>query len=120
MASLRARPASARAVDAHRLIQWVGETDRLGETSNAQHQLTDALMRGYLGNGINLGRDEDMLRVVESVGLDRSAAQGVHASKQFADVVRADEQTAEQRGINSVPFFVIGGYVIPPGNNRRW
>lgn len=101
---------AANTFDAHRLIQWAGKTDRAGETSNAQYQLTDAFMRGYLGDGINLGRDEDMLRVVESIRLDQSAAQEVLASEQFADVVRADEQMAEQQGIRSVPFFVIGGY----------
>ena len=100
----------ANTFDAHRLIQWAGETDRAGETDNAQHQLTDAFMRGYLGDGIDLGRDEDMLRVVESVGLDQSAAEKVLASNQFADVVRADEQAAEQQDIRGVPYFVIGGY----------
>lgn len=105
-----AKVIAANTFDAHRLIQWAGETDRAGETVNAQHQLTDAFMCGYLGDGINLGRDEDMLGVVESVGLDQFAAQEVLASKQFADVVRADEQTAERQGIRGVPFFVIGGY----------
>jgi predicted DsbA family dithiol-disulfide isomerase len=101
---------AANTFDAHRLIQWVGETDRASEAGDAQHQLTDAFMRGYLGDGINLGREEDLLGVVESVGLDQSAAQEVLASKQFADVVREDEQMAEQQGIRGVPFFVIGGY----------
>ena len=61
---------AANTFDAHRLIQWVGETDRASEAGDAQHQLTDAFMRGYLGDGINLGRKEDLLGVVESVGGD--------------------------------------------------
>lgn len=101
---------AANTFDAHRLIQWAGETDRSGKTDNAQFRLTDALMRGYLGDGTNLGSHDDMLGIVESVGLDRPAALKVLTSGSFADAVRDDERTAEQYGIRGVPFFVIGGY----------
>lgn len=105
-----AKVIGANTFDAHRLIQWAGETDKISTTNSPQTRLTDAFMRGYLGNGINLGRHDDMLDVVESVGLDRSAAQQVLTSNKFADVVRGDEQTAAQHGIRGVPFFVIGNY----------
>ena len=105
-----AKVIAANTFDAHRLIQWAGETDRSGETDNAQFRLSDAFMRGYLGNGVNLGSHDDMLGVVESAGLDRSAAQEVLTSGSFADAVREDERTAEEYGIRGVPFFVIGGY----------
>ncbi len=101
---------AANTFEAHRLIQWAGDKDRAGETSNAQHRVTDAFMRGYLGHGVNLGNDEDLLNVVESVGLERSEAKELLDSDRFADTVRADEQTAEQHGIRGVPFFVIGDY----------
>ena len=99
---------AANTFDAHRLIQWAGELDRKGDTVNAQHRLTDAFMRGYLGEGLDLSRHEDMLKVVADLGLGRSAAADVLTSQRFADVVRADEQEAEQHNIRGVPFFVIG------------
>ena len=105
-----AKVIAANTFDAHRLIQWAGETDRSGDTDNAQFRLTDAFMRGYLGNGINLGRHTDLLDVVEATGLNRSAAENVLTSDQFVDAVRDDERTAEQHGIRGVPFFVIGEY----------
>ena len=101
---------AANTFDAHRLIQWAGETNGSGEADSAQFRLTDALMRGYLGHGVNLGSHDDMLDVAESAGLDRSAAQDVLTSGKFADAVREDERTAEQHGIRGVPFFVIGSY----------
>ncbi len=100
----------ANTFNAHRLIQWAGDTDRVGATCNAQHRLTDAFMRGYLGDGLNLGKDEEMLLVVAALGLSRAAAADVLTSQRYADVVRADEQAAEQHSIRGVPFFVIGGY----------
>lgn len=100
----------ANTFDAHRLIQWAGETDKSGETDGAPFRLTDAFMRGYLGDGVDLGRHDDMLGVVESAGLDRKAAQRVLSSDEFADAVREDERTAGQHGIRGVPFFVIGNY----------
>ena len=101
---------AANTFDAHRLIQWAGDTDRAGETDNAQHRITDAFMRGYLGKGLNLGKDDDMLDVVDALKLSRIDAADVLASQRYADVVRADEQEAQEQGIQGVPFFVIGGY----------
>ena len=101
---------AANTFNAHRLIQWAGETDRDGETDNAQHRLTDAFMRGYLGNGLNLANDEEMVEVVAALGLNRDTAMDVLTTQRFADAVRADEQAAEQHGIRGVPFFVIDGY----------
>ena len=100
----------ANTFDAHRLIQWGGETDRSGETDNAQVRLTDRFMRGYLGAGANLGSHDDMLDIVESAGLDRLMAQHVLTSGKFADRVREDERMAERHGIHGVPFFIIGDY----------
>lgn len=101
---------AANTFNAHRLIQWAGDTDQHRRTNSAQHRLKGAFMRGYLGHGVNLGKEDDLLGVVESVELDRAAAGDVLSSDKFADTVRADEATAEQHGIRGVPFFVIGDY----------
>ena len=101
---------AANTFRAHQLIQWAGDTDRRGETNNAQHQLIAALKRGYLGDGLNLGVDDEMLQLVGELGLDQAAAEVALNSERFSDVVRADELAAEQNGIRGVPFFVIGSY----------
>lgn len=101
---------AANTFDAHRLIQWAGETDRSGVTKGAQHRLTDGFMRAYLGQGLNLADSDAILALIDSLGLDREVAATVLASEQFADTVRADEHAAEQNGVRGVPFFVIGNY----------
>lgn len=100
----------ANTFNAHRLIQWAGQTDSDGLTRGAQHALTDALMRGYLGQGLNLADTEALLSPVIQLALDEKAARDVLDSDAFADVVREDEALAQQYGIQGVPFFVIGQY----------
>ncbi len=102
----------ANTFDAHRLIQWAGATDRDGVTERAQSQLTDAFMRGYLGDGLDLSSVAAMVALVEAIGLDHMAARAVLESEQLGDVVRADEQTAAEYGISGVPFFAIGRYGV--------
>lgn len=101
---------AANTFDAHRLIQWAGDSDRSGVTENAQYRLTDSFMRAYLGEGLDLSDNHSMLELVAALGLDRESAADVLATERFADVVRADEQAAEQHGIRGVPFFAIGKY----------
>ena len=98
----------ANTFDAHRLIQWSGTSD----TPGAQQRLTDALMRGYLGRGLDLSSPTEMLEVVSNVGLDAAKAAAVLDSDEFAETVRADEQEAHRNGIQGVPFFVIGRYGV--------
>ncbi|UTA46709.1 DsbA family oxidoreductase [Simiduia sp. 21SJ11W-1] len=102
----------ANTFDAHRLIQWAATLDAEGATDSAQHRLTDAFMRGYLGEGLDLSSQAQMLAVVEAAGLDQAAAQAVLAGDDFADKVREDEALAQHYGISGVPFFVIGRYGI--------
>ncbi len=103
---------AANTFDAHRLIQWAGDTDDRGETSNAQHRIKEALMRGYLGRGLDLSSHPEMLALVSEVGLDAKRAREVLASDEFAETVRNDEAHAQQYSISGVPFFVIGRYGV--------
>ena len=102
----------ANTFDAHRLIQWAGFTDREGTTVGAQQKVTDALMRGYLGQGLDLSSHTAMAKLIADLGLDDAAAADVLAGQAFAETVRNDEQLAQQQGISGVPFFVIGRYGV--------
>lgn len=103
---------AANTFNAHRLIQWAGSDEVRTDQPDAQHKLTDALMRGYLGHGLNLSVDTDMLAIVNSVDLDQTRASAVLAGDEFGEKVRADEQEAQRHGIQGVPFFVIGQYGV--------
>ncbi len=103
---------AANTFNAHRLIQWAGTDEVRRDQSDAQHRLTDALMRGYLGRGLNLSVDAQMLAVVKSVGLNEARARSILEGDEYGDKVRADEQEAQSHGIQGVPFFVIGQYGV--------
>ncbi|MEM7277907.1 MAG: DsbA family oxidoreductase [Pseudomonadota bacterium] len=103
---------AANTFNAHRLIQWAGTDDVQRSQPDAQHLLTDALMRGYLGHGLNLSVDAEMLAIVTAVGLDEARARLILEGEEFGGKVRADEQEAHSHGISGVPFFVIGQYGV--------
>jgi predicted DsbA family dithiol-disulfide isomerase len=87
-------------VKAHRLMQWSKQSDK-------SEMLKDALMRAYFTDGIDLSKEENLLKIVENSGLNREEALQVLNSDQFSQEVENDIYTATQIGIKGVPFFVI-------------
>ena len=88
--------------DAHRLIQW-------GKTLGKGSELKEALMQAYFSEGTDLSQQENLLAVVEKVGLDKEKAQSVLESDVFAQDVQQDIYRSQQLGIRGVPFFLING-----------
>jgi predicted DsbA family dithiol-disulfide isomerase len=86
--------------DAHRMIHLA-----------AQHGLQDAmkqrLMRAYFVEGELVSDHETLIALGVDVGLDGDEARVTLEGDRFADVVRADEATAEKLGISAVPTFIV-------------
>src|SRR5690606_10968850 len=57
--------------------------------------------------GVDIGRAEELLSIVDATGLDVDRAAAVLASDRFASDVREDEEEAQMHGITGVPFFAI-------------
>ncbi len=91
---------SFNTMDVHRLWQW-------SKTMGKSSELKEALMLAYFTNGIDLSKEENVLKVVENCGLDRIEAQVVFRSDAFSNDVDEDIYQASQIGIRGVPFFVI-------------
>ncbi|MBB3167893.1 DsbA family oxidoreductase [Simiduia aestuariiviva] len=100
----------ANTFDAHRLLHWAATIESQDAQVNAQYRLNDALMRAYLGSGLNVSDHEALLNLVGQLGLDVGAARSALSQNRFAQAVRDDEQLAQHYGISGVPFFVIGKY----------
>lgn len=95
--------------DAHRLIHWAKEQGK-------QTELKLALFDLYFQQSGNPSDHEQLLEVVASIGLDKSAAQQVLSGDNFAQQVRAEQQQNQQMGITSVPAFIINKqYLISGG-----
>jgi len=95
--------------DAHRLLHWAGP-------EGLQLKLKEALFKAYFTDGGNPSDHAQLAQIAESVGLNRQRAEAILASDEFADEVRAEEQSWLQRGVSSVPTVVFNGqYAVTGG-----
>jgi len=65
------------------------------------------VLDGYFITGKELNRNEDLLEMVKTVGLDVQEAEAVLNSDQYLDEVDADIREAQMYRIQSVPFFIF-------------
>lgn len=86
--------------DAHRLIQWA-------KSVNKSSQVKEAFMKAYFSEGIDLSKQQNLLDIVEQVGLDRQKAQVILESDAFVQEVEQDIVRSQQLGIQGVPFFLV-------------
>ena len=86
--------------NAHRLLYWAKQ---LGK----QTELKLALFGLYFSEGGNPSNIEQLLKVVEKVGLPVEEAQKILASDQFTQEVRTEQPKYQGMGIASVPTFII-------------
>jgi predicted DsbA family dithiol-disulfide isomerase len=86
--------------DAHRLTMYA-------KTHGLMKEMTERLLRAYFTDSKHIGDHETLTELAVEVGLNKEDVKEMLASNEMADVVRADEQTAQQYGITGVPFFLI-------------
>jgi predicted DsbA family dithiol-disulfide isomerase len=86
--------------DAHRIMHLAAAHDR-------QEAMTERIMRAYLTEGELISDHDTLARLAAEVGLAPDEVADTLAGDRFADAVRDDERTAQQLGINAVPFFVV-------------
>ena len=97
---------AANTVKAHRLTKWVdSQSKELGA------KFTELVLQAYFINGKAIGRDEELLKIVESLGLNREVAEEVLKNDTFMQEVERDIYEASQIGVKGVPFFVF---------NNKW
>lgn len=95
--------------DCHRLLTWA-------KSEGKQTELKLAMFHAHFSDLIYLNQQEELLKVVESVGLDKARAQAILDSDEFASTVREEESRMQQMGISSVPTFIINDkYAISGG-----
>lgn len=86
--------------DAHRLVQYANKVDKGGT-------LTEALLHAYFTGSENLSDHATLVKLGNSVGLDKNRVLEVLDSRKYRQSVRDDEDQADQIGIEAVPFFVF-------------
>ena len=89
-------------LDCHRLIRWAGE---IGKAAAMKQRLMDL----YFTEGADLSNPEVLVQAAADVGLDGAEVRARLASDHDVAAVEAQAKTAQEAGINGVPFFILGG-----------
>lgn len=92
------KPANTQ--DAHRLVKWATAKGKAKEAN-------ELLLQAYFLDGKEIGKNEVLLDLIESMGLPRNEAKDVLESDAFLTEVQADITRASQIGVRGVPFFVL-------------
>lgn len=88
--------------DAHRLSHYAKDQGK-------QKAYTEAVMKSYFTDSLNISDFDVLTSIAVEVGLDRAEALLILESSSFAEEVRQDESNAHARRINGVPYFLFNG-----------
>ena len=86
---------------AHQLIHFAAQND-------LEEEMKLSLFNAYFTDGKDVNDLGVLVELAEAVGLDKAETEAVIKSEKYAQVVREEETLWMQRGIQSVPTFVIG------------
>ncbi len=101
-------PHVPKTLDAHRLIHWAA-------LEHSQGLVVDRLFKAYFVEGRNIGDHEVLADIAAGAGMDRDMILRLLGSDTDRDDIRARDQDAREKGLRSVPTFVVSGYHVVPG-----
>lgn len=92
-------------IDCHRLIAWAPD----------QVAMKQRLMQIYFSEGGDLSDPAVLAQAAADCGMDAEAVRARLASDEDVALIEAEAQSANQTGINGVPFFIFGGILAASG-----
>lgn len=95
-------------MDAHRLLFWAG-------LEGVQTRVMSGLMRAFWREGQNISNPDILVAIAESAGMKGELVRRLLASGQDRDQVAERERHARERGISSVPTFIIADTHVVSG-----
>lgn len=95
-------------LNAHRLLYWAG-------LEAAQTPVMSGLMRAHWREGKNISNPDVLVAIAEGAGMDGQMVRRLLATTEDRDEVATREIHARQRGINSVPTFVVADTHVVSG-----
>tara|TARA_A200000113_G_scaffold225214_1_gene245299 strand:+ start:371 stop:1009 length:639 start_codon:yes stop_codon:yes gene_type:complete len=90
---------------AHQLIHFAAE-------NGLEEEMKLSLFKAYFTDGKDVNDQKVLVDIANAVGLDASEVEEVLQNGKYAQAVREEEAIWMQRGIQSVPTFVIGNQGI--------
>jgi predicted DsbA family dithiol-disulfide isomerase len=88
------------------------ELAKWAETKNDSEKIHDALFRAYFVDAKNIGQLEILAEIAEQVGLPPDEAMDVLLSRTFKNAVDDDWKRCAAFGVNAVPTFLAGRYLM--------
>jgi len=95
-------------LNAHRLLYWAG-------LEGVQTPVMSDLMRAHWREGKNISNPDVLVAIGESAGMNGEVVRRLLATTEDRDQVAAREIHARERGISSVPTFVVADSHVVSG-----
>ena len=94
--------------DAHRLMHWAG-------IEGAQTRIMSGLLAAHWREGRNIGDPEVLAEIAGGAGMDAAMVRRLLATDADRDRVAIAEGYARERGVTSVPTFIIADQYVVAG-----
>jgi predicted DsbA family dithiol-disulfide isomerase len=88
------------------------ELAKWAETKGKAEELANALFRAYFVDVKNIGKADVLAKVAEDNGLPADEATDVLMSRSFKNAVDDDWRRCAAVGVNAVPTFLTGRYLM--------
>jgi predicted DsbA family dithiol-disulfide isomerase len=88
------------------------ELTKWAETKGKAEQIANALFRAYFVDVKNIGKPELLAKIAEENGLPEDEATDVLLSRSFKESVDNDWRRCAAIGVNAVPTFLAGRYLM--------
>jgi predicted DsbA family dithiol-disulfide isomerase len=88
------------------------ELAKWAETRGKAEPIAEALFRAYFVDTKNIGKPEVLAKIAEDNGLPADEATDVLLSRSFKDLVDNDWRRCASIGVNAVPTFLAGRYLM--------
>ncbi|OUM68728.1 hypothetical protein PIROE2DRAFT_57935 [Piromyces sp. E2] len=99
-------------LDAHRLAKYIASQGK------NVHKFIQLSFIAYFTNNLNLA-DRDLLADTAAiVGIDKKECQKFLKGKEFTDEVRNDEDEASNKGIRTIPHYIVNGKYTISGSDK--
>jgi predicted DsbA family dithiol-disulfide isomerase len=88
------------------------ELSKWAEGKGKADEIHDALFRAYFVDVKNIGKVEPLVEIAQEVGLPADEATDVLLSRSFKEAVDEDWRRCAAVGVNAVPTFLAGKYLM--------
>lgn len=106
--ALNPSPVEPDTTDAHRLMHWAG-------LEGAQTRVMSGLLRAHWQEARDIGDAAELARIAGAAGMDADLVARLLASDADRAEVATREQHARERGISSVPTFIVADQHVVSG-----